>query len=304
MMARNLKTQNVKTPNNQPHYFNSKRLGRIAIYSLLLFFCVLYLIPLFVMVITSFKSLGDIRTGNLMSLPTEWVLDAWHKAWSTSCTGVKCEGIKSYFWNSFQMVIPAVAISTLMGAFNGYVISKWQFRGSNLLFSLLLFGCFIPFQVVLLPMAATLGFFGLANTTTGLVFVHVIYGLAFTTLFFRNFYIGVPDELVKAAKLDGAGFFTIFFRIMLPLSTPIIMVTVIWQFTSIWNDFLFGVVYSGSETQPITVALNNLVNTSTGVKEYNVDMAAAIIAALPTLLVYVVAGKYFVRGLTAGSVKG
>ena len=148
MMARNLKTQNVKTPNNQPHYFNSKRLGRIAIYSLLLFFCVLYLMPLFVMVITSFKSLGDIRTGNLMSLPTEWVLDAWHKAWSTSCTGVKCEGIKSYFWNSFQMVIPAVAISTLMGAFNGYVISKWQFRGSNLLFSLLLFGCFIPFRGV------------------------------------------------------------------------------------------------------------------------------------------------------------
>ncbi|EGU55985.1 ABC-type sugar transport system, permease component, partial [Vibrio nigripulchritudo ATCC 27043] len=129
-------------------------------------------------------------------------------------------------------------------------------------------------------------------------------GLAFTTLFFRNFYIGVPDELVKAAKLDGAGFFTIFFKILLPLSLPIIMVTVIWQFTAIWNDFLFGVVYSGSETQPITVALNNLVNTSTGVKEYNVDMAAAIIAALPTLIVYVLAGKYFVRGLTAGSVKG
>lgn len=145
---------------------------------------------------------------------------------------------------------------------------------------------------------------GLANTTTGLVLVHVIYGMAFTTLFFRNFYIGVPDELIKAAKLDGAGFFTIFFKILLPISTPIIMVTVIWQFTAIWNDFLFGVVYSGSETQPITVALNNLVNTSTGVKEYNVDMAAAIIAALPTLLVYVLAGKYFVRGLTAGSVKG
>ncbi len=153
-------------------------------------------------------------------------------------------------------------------------------------------------------MAATLGKLGLANTTTGLVIVHVIYGLAFTTLFFRNFYIGVPDELVKAAKLDGAGFFTIFFKILLPLSLPIIMVTVIWQFTAIWNDFLFGVVYSGADTQPITVALNNLVNTSTGVKEYNVDMAAAIIAALPTLVVYVLAGKYFVRGLTAGSVKG
>ncbi|WP_234494292.1 carbohydrate ABC transporter permease [Vibrio maritimus] len=282
----------------------SMNLSRLFIYSALTFFCLVYLMPLFVMVITSFKTLPDIKAGNLMSLPTDWVFDAWSKAWSSACTGVKCEGVKSYFWNSFQMVIPAVAISTLLGAFNGYVITKWKFRGSDLFFSLLLFGCFIPFQVILLPMAALLGKLGLANTTAGLVAVHVIYGMAFTTLFFRNFYIAVPDELVKAAKLDGAGFFTIFFKILLPLSTPIIMVTVIWQFTSIWNDFLFGVVYSGSETQPITVALNNLVNTSTGVKEYNVDMAAAIIAALPTLVVYVLAGKYFVRGLTAGSVKG
>ncbi|WCE31549.1 carbohydrate ABC transporter permease [Vibrio sp. SCSIO 43137] len=283
---------------------NKMTLGRALVYAGLLFFCLVYLMPLFVMVTTSFKTLPDIKAGNLLSLPTEWVFDAWYKAWDSACTGVKCDGVKGYFWNSFQMVIPAVAISTLLGAFNGYVISKWQFRGSNFFFSAMLFGCFIPFQVVLLPMASTLGKLGLANTTAGLVAVHVIYGLAFTTLFFRNFYVGVPDELVKAAKLDGAGFFTIFFKIMLPISTPIIMVTVIWQFTSIWNDFLFGVVYSGSETQPITVALNNLVNTSTGVKEYNVDMAAAIIAALPTLLVYVLAGKYFVRGLTAGSVKG
>ncbi|MBL4829383.1 MAG: carbohydrate ABC transporter permease [Aliivibrio sp.] len=283
---------------------SSKSLGRFFIYSVLLFFCIIYLMPLFVMVITSLKTLPDIKAGNLLSLPQEWVFGAWEKAWSSACTGVKCEGIKGYFWNSFKMVIPAVAISTILGALNGYVISKWKFRGSDMLFSLLLFGCFIPFQVILLPMAVTLGKLGLANTTTGLVMVHVIYGLAFTTLFFRNFYISVPDELVKAAKLDGAGFFTIFFKILLPISTPIIMVTVIWQFTAIWNDFLFGVVYSGSDTQPITVALNNLVNTSTGIKEYNVDMAAAIIAALPTLVVYVFAGKYFVRGLTAGSVKG
>ncbi|XAW90266.1 carbohydrate ABC transporter permease [Vibrio sp. CDRSL-10 TSBA] len=282
----------------------SMNFARLGIYALLLAFCLMYLMPLLVMVLTSFKSLPDIRAGNLISLPQEWVIDAWLKAWDTACTGVSCDGIKGYFWNSFQMVIPAVLISTLLGAFNGYVVTKWQFRGSNLFFSLLLFGCFIPFQVILLPMAAVLGKLGLANTTAGLVIVHVIYGMAFTTLFFRNFYIAVPDELVKAAKLDGAGFFTIFFRILLPISTPIIMVTIIWQFTAIWNDFLFGVVYSGSDTQPITVALNNLVNTSTGVKEYNVDMAAAIIAALPTLLVYVLAGKYFVRGLTAGSVKG
>lgn len=282
----------------------SMNFARLGIYALLLAFCLMYLMPLLVMLLTSFKTLPDIRAGNLISLPQEWVFGAWTKAWDTACTGVSCDGIKGYFWNSFQMVIPAVLISTLLGAFNGYVVTKWQFRGSNLFFSLLLFGCFIPFQVILLPMATLLGKLGLANTTAGLVMVHVIYGMAFTTLFFRNFYIAVPDELVKAAKLDGAGFFTIFFRILLPISTPIIMVTIIWQFTAIWNDFLFGVVYSGSDTQPITVALNNLVNTSTGVKEYNVDMAAAIIAALPTLLVYVLAGKYFVRGLTAGSVKG
>jgi glucose/mannose transport system permease protein len=202
------------------------------------------------------------------------------------------------------MVVPAVAISTLIGAFNGYVLTKWRFRGSDLFFSLLLIGCFIPFQVVLLPMARTLGALGLAGTIPGLILVHVVYGLAFTTLFFRNFYVAIPDELVKAAKIDGAGFFRIFWSIMLPLSTPIIVVSVIWQFTQIWNDFLFGVVYSAGDQQPITVALNNLVNTSTGVKAYNVDMAAAIIAALPTLFVYIVAGKYFVRGLTAGAVKG
>lgn len=279
-------------------------LGRWLIYGVLALMALVYLLPLFVMLVTSFKTGADIRTGSLISLPQEWVTDSWQAAWGTACTGVTCDGIKGYFWNSIKMVVPAVLISTFIGAFNGYVISKWRFKGSDLFFSLMLFGCFLPFQLVLLPMAAMLGKLGLANTTTGLVLVHVIYGVAFTTLFFRNYYINVPDELVKAAKLDGAGFFTIFWAILLPISKPIIMVTIIWQFTSIWNDFLFGVVYSGADSQPITVALNNLVNTSTGVKAYNVDMAAAIIAALPTLLVYFVAGKYFVRGLTAGSVKG
>ncbi|HKQ23393.1 MAG TPA: carbohydrate ABC transporter permease [Burkholderiales bacterium] len=260
--------------------------------------------PLFVMLSTSVKTLEDIRAGNLIALPMEITFEAWAKAWSSACTGVDCSGLKKNFWNSVSFVVPAVLISTLIGAFNGYVLTMWRFRGSDPLFTLLMIGCFIPFQVVLLPMAQTLGALGIANSTTGLIFVHVVYGLAFTTLFFRNFYVSVPDELTKAARIDGAGFFRIFWRIILPLSPPIIVVCVIWQFTQIWNDFLFGVVFSSGERQPITVALNNLVNTSTGVKEYNVDMSAAIIAALPTLFVYVVAGKYFVRGLTAGAVKG
>ena len=279
-------------------------IGRVMIYLILLFFALIYLAPLYVMFTTSLKGIEEIRSGNLMALPVDPTFYAWAKAWSSACTGSECEGLAPYFWNSVRIVFPAVIISTIIGAFNGYSLAKWKFKGSELLFGALLFGCFIPFQVILLPMAKLLGSLGLANTVTGLVLVHVIYGVAFTTLFFRNYYVGIPTELVRAAKLDGAGFFAIFRHIFLPLSTPIFVVTIIWQFTQIWNDFLFGVVYSGSGTQPITVALNNLVNTSVGGKEYNVDMAAAIIAALPTLVVYVIAGKYFVRGLTAGAVKG
>jgi len=282
----------------------SQLVGRTVIYTLLILFALYYLMPLFVMLTTSLKTLDDIRSGNLVALPREISFDAWGKAWGTACTGVFCGGLKGNFMNSVNFVVPAVIISTLVGAFNGYVLTMWRFKGSDVLFTLLLIGCFIPFQVVLLPMAQTLGWLGIANSIPGLIFVHVVYGLAFTTLFFRNFYVTVPTELTKAARIDGAGFFTIFWRIILPLSPPIIVVCVIWQFTQIWNDFLFGVVFSSGQRQPITVALNNLVNTSTGVKEYNVDMAAAIIAALPTLFVYVVAGKYFLRGLTAGAVKG
>ena len=279
-------------------------IGRTLIYLILLFFAFIYLAPLYVMFTTSLKDIEEIRSGNLMALPMDPTFYAWKKAWSSACTGSECEGLAPYFWNSVRIVFPAVIISTILGAFNGYALAKWKFKGSEFIFGALLFGCFIPFQVILLPMAKLLGSLGLANTVTGLVLVHVIYGVAFTTLFFRNYYVGIPTELVKAAKLDGAGFFAIFRHVFIPLSTPIFVVTIIWQFTQIWNDFLFGVVYSGSGTQPITVALNNLVNTSVGGKEYNVDMAAAIIAAFPTLVVYVIAGKYFVRGLTAGAVKG
>ena len=280
------------------------RVSRIFLYLTLIVAALYALAPTWVMLVTSVKTLDEIREGSLIAAPHAPTVEPWLKAWGTACSGVRCEGLKPFFLNSFLMTIPAVLISTLVGALNGYALTHWRFRGSDLLFTALLVGCFIPFQVVLLPMARLLGAVGLSGSIFGLIFVHVVYGLAFTTLFFRNYYIGVPGELVKAARVDGAGFFTIFQRILLPISGPIFMVCVIWQFTQIWNDFLFGVVFAGSDSQPVTVALNNLVRTSTGVKEYNVDMAAAIIAALPTLLVYIVAGKYFVRGLTAGAVKG
>ncbi|GAC1321153.1 MAG: carbohydrate ABC transporter permease [Collimonas sp.] len=278
--------------------------GRVVIYGLLILCALYYLAPLYVMLSTSVKTLDEIRSGNLLSLPMSPTGAAWGKAWSTACTGVDCNGLEPFFWNSIKISVPAVLISTIVGSLNGYVLAHWRFRGSEILFTALMVGCFIPFQVVILPMARLLGTVNLANTTTGLVFVHIVYGIAFTTLFFRNYYVTVPEELVKAARIDGAGFFMTYRKIIFPLSLPIFMVCFIWQFTQIWNDFLFGVVFGGSDAKPVTVALNNLVNTSTGVTEYNVNMAAAIIAALPTLVVYLLAGKYFVRGLTAGAVKG
>ncbi len=277
---------------------------RFALYVVLFVFAIYYLLPLYVMLANSFKPLSEIRQGDMMALPQVWTLDPWRSAWSTAQIGVQATGLKPYFYNSISMVVPAVLLSTLLGALNGYVLTKWRFRGDGVVFGLILLSCFIPFQIVLIPMAKMLGVLGLAGTTTGLVLVHLVYGLGFTTLFFRNYYAAFPTELVRAAQIDGARFFRIFWRILLPSSGPIIVVTVIWQFTNIWNDFLFGASFADADSVPMTVALNNLVSSSTGVKEYNVHFAGAVLAALPTLIVYVVSGRYFVRGLMAGAVKG
>jgi glucose/mannose transport system permease protein len=278
--------------------------ARSIIYAALIVFAIYYLLPLYVMLVNSLKPLDEIRQGQMLALPQNWTVEPWLSAWSTAQIGVQPTGLRPYFLNSLLMVVPAVFLSTLLGALNGYVLTKWRFPGDNLVFALLLLSCFIPFQIVLIPSARLLGIFGLAGTIPGLVLIHAIYGIGFTTLFFRNYYEAFPTELVRAAQIDGASFFQIFRRILLPSSAPIIIVTVIWQFTNIWNDFLFGASFSDADSQPMTVALNNLVNSSTGVKEYNVHFAGAILAALPTLIVYVVSGRYFVRGLMAGSVKG
>ncbi|MEM7694806.1 MAG: carbohydrate ABC transporter permease [Pseudomonadota bacterium] len=283
---------------------SGRTIGRVILYITLALFCLYYLLPLYVMVANSLKPLAEITAGGMMALPSDWTLAPWQSAWSTAQVGVEATGLRPYFINSLLMVIPAVALATLLGALNGYVLTKWSFPGATLIFGLLLFGCFIPFQMVLIPMARMLGLMGIAGSVPGLVFVHFVYGLSFSTLYYRNYYAAFPTELVKAAQIDGAGFFTIFRRILLPSSGPITVVCVIWLFTNIWNDFLFGASFSDGDSQPMTVALNNLVNSSTGVKEYNVHFAGAIMAALPTLLVYIVAGRFFVRGLMAGSVKG
>jgi len=281
-----------------------RRLTRSLVYVVLAGLTLVFLAPLLTMLLTSLKEMDEIRSGNLFAWPQQLSFAAWGNVWNQACIGTECGGLKRHFMVSFLMAVPAVLISVSLGALNGYVLTKWRFRGDNIVFALMLFGCFIPFQTILLPMAKLLGTLNIAGSIPALVFVHVVYGIPFTTMFFRNYFTSIPDELTHAARIDGAGFWMIFLRILLPVSLPIIMVSVIWQFTAIWNDFLFGVSFASGAGQPVTVALNNLVNTSSGVKMYNQDMAAAIIAALPTIIVYVISGRYFVRGLMAGSVKG
>lgn len=277
---------------------------RSLLYLILIIMALAFIMPIYVMIVNSLKPLDEIRSGDLMALPITWTIEPWLQAWSKAQIGVQATGLKPYFINSFLLVIPAVVISTLIGALNGYILTQFKFKFSDVLFAAMLFSVFIPYQIVLIPMAKTLGFLGLAGTIKGLIFVNVVYGIGFTTLFFRNYYAAFPNELVRSARMDGAGFFGVLYKILLPNSAPIIVVTVIWQFTNIWNEFLFGASFSDYTSFPLTVALNNLVSSSTGVKEYNVHFAGAFIAALPTLVVYLVSGKYFVRGLMAGSVKG
>ena len=278
--------------------------GKALIVILMVIFAIYFLVPLYVMLVNSVKPLREIHAGNMMLLPESFSLDYWAKAWSTAQIGVQATGLRPYFMNSVVMVIPSVLLSTIIGALAGFVLSQWPIKHSKLMFGLILFGAFIPFQTVLIPMARILGMLRISGTTRGLILVHTVYGVAFTTLFFRNSYAGIPNELVQSAQVDGAHFWRILTSIILPNSAAVMTVSVIWQTTNIWNDFLFGASFGGSRGQPMQVALNNLVSSSTGVLEYNVHFAGAMMAALPTLVIYLVSGRYFVRGLMSGSVKG
>jgi glucose/mannose transport system permease protein len=280
-----------------------RRAARIAIYGILGLFAAYYLLPLVVIVLNSFRELSEISRSGLIGFPQSFSLQYWSMAWSSFCVGGTCEGIAPNFFNSLYMTVPATIISTALGAINGYILSKWRFRGSEIIFGAILIGVFLPGQMVLLPWAFVLGKLNLTNTLWGLVLVHTVQGLSFTTLFCRNYYLSIPDDLIKAARIDGAGFWRIFRRIVLPLSPPILIVTVIWQFTGIWNEFLFGVVFSSGQRQPITAALIALTTAGTSVHQYNVEAAAVLIAALPTLLIHFFGGRYFIRGLTQGAIK-
>ncbi len=281
----------------------SHLISRIVIYSILVLFSLIYIIPLVVVVMNTFRDNIDVGRNGLLAFPRSFTIDGWSAAWGTYCLNGRCEGMSANFWNSVYMTIPATIISTMLGALNGYILSKWKFRGSETIFTILLFGVFMPGQIALMPWAYILGTTGLNQTLWGLIMVHVIQGISFTTLFCRNFYINIPDDLIKAARIDGAGFWRIFWKIILPISPPILIVTVIWQFTGIWNEFLYGVVLTTGKTQPVTAAVVAFAAQEQNVKEYNVISAGVLIAALPPLLVYFFGGKYFVRGLTQGAIK-
>ena len=278
-------------------------LWRSFLYLLLVLLGVYFILPLVIVVITSLRGQEEILKNGVLSLPQSVSIRAWRDAMFDSCVGTDCRGMAPYFWNSVKMVVPATITSTFLGAITGYALTKFRFRGSDFFFAATIFGIFLPAQLFLLPTAQMLGFLGATNIW-GLVIIHNLYGLAFTTLFFRNYYLQIPDEIIAAARIDGAGFYSIFWRVVIPLSPPIIVVVVIWQFTHIWNEFLYGATFTTGTDLPITAALYAVTGPKGGIRDYGVEAAAVIIAALPTLFVYVVAGKYFVRGLTAGSLKG
>ena len=282
----------------------------IMIYGTLLVVCMYYLLPLYVMIVTSLKGMPEIRLGNIFSPPVEVTFQPWVKVWAEACTGVNCDGLSRGFWNSVQILVPSVVVSIAVASVSGYALVNWRFKGSETFFTILIFGAFIPYQVMIYPIVIILretgGFLGvqLMGTIWGLVIVHTIFGMPILTLLFRNYFSSVPEELFKAARVDGAGFWGIYFKIMLPMSLPIFVVAMILQVTGIWNDFLFGVIYTKPETYPMTVQLNNIVNSVQGVKEYNVNMAATLLTGLVPLTIYFISGKLFVRGIAAGAVKG
>ncbi|MFA3920379.1 carbohydrate ABC transporter permease [Ruegeria hyattellae] len=276
----------------------------IFLYGTLLLVSIYYLLPLYVMVVTSLKGMPEIRLGNIFSPPVEITFDPWVRAWAEACTGINCEGLSRGFGNSVKILIPSVILSISIASVNGYALANWRFKGSEVFFTILIIGAFIPYQTMIYPIVIILREIKLMGSLWGLVLVHSVFGMPILTLLFRNYFTSLPEELFKAARVDGAGFWGIYFRVMLPMSIPIFVVAMILQVTGIWNDFLFGVIYTKPETYPMTVQLNNIVNSVQGIKEYNVNMAATLLTGLVPLVIYLVSGKLFVRGIAAGAVKG
>ena len=290
----------------QPSGARPRRLtpGRIGIYAFLVVTALFFLTPLYVMVVTSLKTMDEVRLGAILALPRAPTLQPWIKAWSSACTGLRCNGISVGFVNSVKILLPSVTLSIAVGSLTGYTLSFWRVRGAGLLFGVLMIVAFLPYQIFIYPLVRVFSFAGINNSIPGIVLIHTIFGLPTMTLLFRNYFAALPPELFRAARVDGAGFFRIFWSIMLPMATPMLIVAVILQVTGIWNDFILGLVFAGRENLPMTVQLNNIVNSTQGERAYNVDMAATILTALVPLVVYFASGRWFVRGIAAGAVKG
>ena len=278
--------------------------ARLGVYAFLLVAALFFAMPLYIMLVTSFKTMDEIRLGNIFALPVSITLEPWVTAWSSACTGVSCEGIRGGFVNSLWIVIPSTILPILLGALNGYALSFWRPKGAELLFGILMVGAFIPVQVMMFPLVRILASLGLFSSLPGIVLIHIVFSMPVMTLLFRNYYLSVPQELFKAARIDGGGFLRIFVQLMLPMSTPIIIVAAIMQVTGVWNDYILGLVFAGRDNLPMTVQLNNVINTTTGTRLYNVNMAATILTSLVPLTLYFVSGRWFVRGIAAGAVKG
>ncbi len=278
--------------------------SNIFLYGTLIMVSMYYLLPLYVMIVTSLKGMPEIRMGNVFGPPMEITFEPWVKAWSEACTGINCDGLSRGFGNSVRILVPSVLLSIAIASVNGYALSNWKFKGSETFFTILIIGAFIPYQTMLYPIVIMLREIGLMGSIWGLVLVHTVFGMPILTLLFRNYFTSIPEELFKAARVDGAGFWQIYFQIMIPMALPIFVVAIILQVTGIWNDFLFGVIYTKPATYPMTVQLNNIVNSVQGVKEYNVNMAATLLTGLVPLVIYFASGKLFVRGIAAGAVKG
>ncbi len=276
----------------------------IILYGTLIVVAIYYLIPLYVMIVTSLKGMPEIRLGNIFSPPVEVTFEPWVKAWAQACTGLNCDGLSRGFWNSVKITIPSVFVSIAIASINGYALANWRFKGANLFFTILIFGAFIPYQIMIYPLVILLRDLGLYTKLPGLILIHTIFGMPILTLLFRNYFTTIPEELFKAARVDGARFWGIYFRVMMPMSLPIFAVAIVLQVTGIWNDFLFGVIYTKPANYPMTVQLNNIVNSVQGVTEYNVNMAATLLTGLVPLAIYFISGKLFVRGIAAGAVKG
>jgi glucose/mannose transport system permease protein len=278
--------------------------ARIGLYAFLFSAALFFLLPLYVMITTSLKSMDEIRLGHLFALPLAPTLEAWRAAWSEACTGASCEGVQAGFWNSVRITVPATILPIALGALNGYALSFWRPRGANLLFAVLLLGAFVPVQVMIYPLVRMLATIEVYGSLPAIVLVHLVFGMPVLTLLFRNYYASLPHELFQAARIDGGGFWRIFWHVMLPASVPMLVVAAIMQVTGVWNDYILGLVFAGRDNLPMTVQLNNVINTTTGTRLYNVNMAATILTALVPLAIYFLSGRWFVRGIAAGAVKG